>query len=64
MEAVPIKKTTSEIVCNFLKENVLTRFGVPQKIVTDNATNFSSEEHTMFFYDHGILLSHFSDYYP
>lgn len=29
VEAFPIKKTTTEIVCNFLKENILVHFGVP-----------------------------------
>lgn len=60
----PVKKTTSEIVCNFLKENILTRFGVPQKIVTDNALFFSFKELSISCYDHGILLSHSSNYYP
>lgn len=28
VEAIPVKKITSEIVCNFLKDNILVRFGV------------------------------------
>ncbi|XP_059066846.1 uncharacterized protein LOC131858024 [Cryptomeria japonica] len=63
VEAVPVRKTTLEIVCNFLKENILTRFGLPWKIVIDNAPNFSSEELNIFYYDHGIILSHSLDYY-
>ena len=42
VEVIPVKQTTSEVVCNFIKQNILVRFGVPNKIVTDNATNFSS----------------------
>ncbi|XP_059064237.1 uncharacterized protein LOC131856454 [Cryptomeria japonica] len=64
VEAIPVKNTTSEIVCTFLKENILIRFGVPQKIVTGNASNFSSSELRLFFYDDGIVLAHASDYYP
>ncbi|XP_057863758.2 uncharacterized protein LOC131071814 [Cryptomeria japonica] len=64
VEAIPVKKTTSEIVCTFLKDNMLVRFGVPQKIVTDNASNFSSSELSLFCYDHEISLAHASDYYP
>lgn len=64
VEAIPVKKTTLEIVCTFLKENILVRFGVPQKIVTDNASNFSSSELSLFCYDHGISLAHASNYYP
>ncbi|XP_057838834.1 uncharacterized protein LOC131048779 [Cryptomeria japonica] len=64
VEAVPIRRTTSEIICEFLKENISVRFGVPLKIVTDNAASFSSTEISMFCYDHGISLAHSSDYYP
>ncbi|XP_057824068.2 uncharacterized protein LOC131036238 [Cryptomeria japonica] len=63
VEAIPVRKTTSEIMCTFLKENILVRFGVPQKIVADNASNFSSSELSLFFYDHGIALAYASDYY-
>ncbi|XP_059077939.1 uncharacterized protein LOC131876533 [Cryptomeria japonica] len=40
------------------------KFGVPQKIVTDNASNFSSSKLSLFCYDHGISLAHAFDYYP
>lgn len=44
VEAEPIKKTTSEVVSKFLMENILVRFGIPEKIINDNAQNFSSKE--------------------
>ncbi|KAH9318836.1 hypothetical protein KI387_020605 [Taxus chinensis] len=56
--------TTSEVVCNFIKENILVRFGVPNKIVMDNATNFSSTEMMYFWYGYGISLARSSNYYP
>lgn len=40
----PTKKTTFEVVCEFLKENILVRFGVMLKLVVDNATYFSLKE--------------------
>ncbi|XP_057816858.1 uncharacterized protein LOC131030177 [Cryptomeria japonica] len=64
VEAIPNKKVNSEIVCSFLKDYIRVRFGVPQKIVIDNASYFSSEELTLFFYDHQISLSHSFDYFP
>lgn len=64
VKGAPVQKTTSEVVCDFLKENIIVCFGVPQKIVTNNAMNFSSTEISMFCYDHGISLAHSSDYYP
>lgn len=51
-------------MCSFLKDYILVRFGVPQKIVADNASYFSYEELTMFFYEHQITLSHSFDYFP
>ena len=51
LEAKPMKKKTSEVVCKFLKENILVRFGVPVKLVMDNATYFSSIEITNFCFE-------------
>lgn len=64
VEAVPVKQKTSEVVCDFIKQNILVRYGVPHKIVTNNATNFSSHEILAFCYKYGVILSHASDYYP
>ena len=63
VEAIPVKQTTSEVVCSFIKQNILVRFGVPNKIVTDNATDFSSQEISAFCYQYGIILSHSSNYF-
>lgn len=46
VEAVPVKHATSKVACIFLKENIISRFGVPHKIMTDNATTFSSYKMT------------------
>ncbi|XP_059070699.1 uncharacterized protein LOC131860316 [Cryptomeria japonica] len=64
VEAVPVRRTTLEVICEFLKENILVRFGVPLKIMSDNAASFSSIEISMFCYDHGISLVNSSNYYP
>ena len=64
VEAKAMKKTTSEVVCEFIKENILVRFGVPIKLVMDNASYFSSIEITDFYFEYGIHVSHSSDYFP
>lgn len=64
VEAIPTKQSTSAVVCQFLKENIISRFGVPHKIVANNALCFSSYEIIDFCFDHGITLSHSFDYYP
>ncbi|XP_059070436.1 uncharacterized protein LOC131860086 [Cryptomeria japonica] len=63
VEPILVRKTTSEVVCNFLKENILVRFGVPHKLVANDATNFSSTKISMFCYDYAISLAHSLDYY-
>ena len=64
MEAKATKKMTSEVVCEFLKENILVRFGVPIKLVMDNIAYFSSIEITNFWFEYGMTLSHSSNYFP
>jgi transposase InsO family protein len=64
VEAVPTKKATKEVVMKLLEEKIITRFGVPAKITTDNAKYFSSMALTEFFFKYGIVLSHSSNYYP
>lgn len=59
VDTIPVKITTSEVVCNFIKEKISIRFGVPNKIVIDNASNFYSSKMMDFCYSYGISLSHF-----
>ena len=39
-EALPLRKATGGAVANFIKENIIVRFGVPHKIISDNGTPF------------------------
>jgi transposase InsO family protein len=64
VESIPTKKTTKEVVKNFLEERIITRFGVPSKITTNNAKAFSSLALAEFCLKYGIVLSHSSNYYP
>jgi transposase InsO family protein len=47
----------------FLEETIITRFGVPTKITTNNAKVFSSMELNEFYFKYGIVFSHSSYYY-
>ena len=42
VEAIPTKAATEKIVMDFLEDKIITRFGVPAKITTNNAKAFSS----------------------
>jgi transposase InsO family protein len=64
VEAIPTKSAIEKVVMDFLEDRIITRFGVPSKIVTDNAKAFYSAEMSSFCFKYGIILSHASDYYP
>ena len=49
---------------DFLEENILSRFGYPRKIVTDNAQAFKSMAMVSFFQKYNIVLGHSMTYYP
>jgi len=47
-EAEPLATITSNKMINFVTKNIICRYGVPQKIITDNGTQFKSEEFKNF----------------
>ena len=64
MEVVPTRKATDTVIIEFLLTNIMSRFGCPRKIVTDNAKAFTSSKMVKFCRDYNIILSHSSVYYP
>jgi hypothetical protein len=64
VEAIPTRKATDLVVIDFLEENILSRFGCPRKIVTNNVQAFKSMEMVMFFQKYNIVLGHSTTYYP
>uniref|UniRef100_A0A2N9H877 Integrase catalytic domain-containing protein n=1 Tax=Fagus sylvatica TaxID=28930 RepID=A0A2N9H877_FAGSY len=36
VEAIPLRKATGAAVANFIREHIITRFGIPHKIISDN----------------------------
>jgi len=64
VEAISTKAATNQVVMDFLEDKIITRFGVPAKIVTDNAKAFDSMALTSLCNKYGIILSHSSNYYP
>ena len=63
VESIPTKKATEEVVMNFLEDRIITRFGAPSKITTDNAKAFISYALVEFCFKYSIILSHSSNYY-
>jgi hypothetical protein len=59
-----MKSSTKDVVMNFLGDRIITRFGAPAKITTENDNYFSSLSLENFYFKYGIFLSHSSNYYP
>jgi len=58
------KKSDENVIIKFLEENILSPFGCPHKIVTDNAHAFKYENMITLCQDYGIELVHSTTYYP
>jgi transposase InsO family protein len=63
IEAIPMKQATEAIIIQFLETNILSRFGCPIKIITDNMVAFKSKRMEKFFQDYNITLGHSTTYY-
>jgi IS30 family transposase len=63
VEAIPLKKVTSENVVEFVKEHIIYRFGIPQTITTDQGAQLVSLEFKEFAESMGIKLFNSSPYY-
>jgi hypothetical protein len=64
VEAIPTKRAIESVVIDFLEDNILSRFGCPRKIVTDNAQAFKSMAMISFCQKYNIVLGHSTAYYP
>ncbi|KAL6222940.1 hypothetical protein ACLB2K_006330 [Fragaria x ananassa] len=64
VEAIPLRKTSGAAVCNFIREYIICRHGVPYKIVTDNGTPFVNREVSDMLKGYGIKHRKSTIYYP
>ena len=61
---VPLCKAIGGVVENFIKENIIVRFGVPNKIISDNDTPFVNSEVRKMLEFYHVKHHHSSPYYP
>ena len=64
VEAVPLRKAIEAAMANFIKENIIVRFGVPHKIISDNGTPFVNNDVRKMLEFYQIKHHRSSPYYP
>ena len=64
IEAITSRQATDSVIISFLEKNILSRFGCPQKIITDNAIAFKCKKMVDFCNRCHIPLGHSTTYYP
>lgn len=64
IEAVPCRQANDSTIIQFLENNIVSRFGCPEKIITDNAAAFKSNKIINFCHKYHITLGHSTAYYP
>eukprot|EP00253_Pinus_taeda_P029486 PITA_29486 len=64
IEAIWTRQAIDTVIIQFLESNILSRFGCPSKIITDNADAFNSKKMNDFCNKYKITLGHSIAYYP
>eukprot|EP00253_Pinus_taeda_P006472 PITA_06472 len=64
IEAIPTRQATDAVIISFLETNILSCFGCPSKLITDNAAAFKSKRMIEFCYKYNISLGHSTAYHP
>jgi hypothetical protein len=64
IKSIPMRQDTDTVIIQFLDTNILSRFGCPIKIITDNTAAFKSKKMEKFCKDYNITLVHYMAYYP
>ena len=62
IEAIPSRTTTDSVIIKFLEANILSRFGCPRKIITDNVFSFKSKKMVDFCHKYNISLGNSTSY--
>ena len=64
IEVVHTPQAIDSIITKFLESNILSRFGCPRRIITDNVVAFKSNKLVEFCTNYGIMLNHSTSYCP
>ena len=60
----PLKKATGVAVANFVREHIITRFGIPRRLIGDNGTPFINKDMKGLIKAYHIKHGRSTPYYP
>ena len=63
-KVVLLRKAIGGAVANFIKENIIVRFGVPYRIISDNGTPFVNSDVRKMLEFYQVKHHRSSPYYP
>ena len=63
VEVVSLKKVEQKDVIQFIKEQIIHKFGIPQSTTIDQGTMFTKDEMTYFSKDNGIQFIRSTPFY-
>eukprot|EP00253_Pinus_taeda_P005071 PITA_05071 len=62
IEEIPTRQATDVVIISFLENNILSHFGCPNKLITDNASTFKFKRMVEFCHKYHIILGHSTSY--
>ena len=64
IEAIPSRNNDHKTVIKFLKENILSRFGIPRAMISDGGTHFCNKPFESLMMKYGITHKVATPYHP
>ena len=64
VEAEPLANIKDADAKKFIWKNIVTRFGVPQTLISDNGLQFDSKAFRRYYYELGIINRYSTPTYP
>ncbi|MBE2321383.1 transposase family protein, partial [Solirubrobacter sp. CPCC 204708] len=64
VEAIPSKTNDHKVVLKFLKEHILSRFGVPKAIISDGGSHFCNRPFEILMKKYGVTHKVSTAYHP
>lgn len=63
VEVVPLKRASESVVANFIRDNIICKFGIPKSILSDNSTPFVNYHERELFEQYEVDHVNSNPYY-